>query len=494
MSGKMKSCDYFKEIGSHFQKFRQMEFLCDTILVADDRELKAHSVILAAASQVFKSTFEASGEPGLHYIHLPGYGSKVVEVALNVIYTGNLVIPEEYHDDETQLELFESLQNLGLELSTMNCEINFAENVNTPVNGKASMFQQVCIKHENGDGSSARLESILEVNSESISQSLVPVENSELEEFNETEDEHIWNSGTMKSEKLELDSETIEEDGEESSQMKLYFCNLCNKTFSHLKYLEVHKRTHTGEKPFVCNVCGRRFSQRANLNRHTLGHLGEKPNLCHICGKAFIQKTQLDEHLLQHGDNGTSTCKICSQVFNDRVLLRQHIVRCHPKGHTKVAGGSEEGTKSHVCNACGKGYSTLGGLRMHLRSHTGQTVACSICNKAFVNHALLLQHLRSHTKEKTYECTTCGKAFIYKNALTVHTRVHTGEKPYRCSVCGHTYSQFGHLQSHKKTHTGEKPFICSVCCKAYRQKVDLRLHMNRIHRAATSIKAEITAD
>lgn len=121
--GKMKSCDYFNEIGSHFQKFRQMEFLCDTILVADDREFKAHSVILAAASHVFKSTFEASGEPGLHYIHLPGYDSKVVEIALNVIYTGNLVIQEEFLDDDTQLELFESLQNLGLELNTTNYEV-----------------------------------------------------------------------------------------------------------------------------------------------------------------------------------------------------------------------------------------------------------------------------------------------------------------------------------------------------------------------------------
>lgn len=262
---------------------------------------------------------------------------------------------------------------------------------------------------------------------------------------------------------------------------KLFTCAQCNRTFSHPTYLEVHSRIHSGEKPFVCNYCGRRFSQRANLNRHTLGHLGEKPNLCHICGKGFIQKTQLDDHLIQHSDKLPFSCRLCSHSFKDRFTLRQHVFHRHPETHSRLPG-ADANVKVNVCETCGKSYSTIGGLRMHARIHTGQVVPCPTCHKVFVNKALMLQHTKGHTKEKSYECTTCGKAFVYKNALTVHTRVHTGEKPYRCMVCGNCYAQFGHLQSHKKTHTGEKPFTCSTCGKSYRQKVDLRLHTNRVHR------------
>lgn len=262
----------------------------------------------------------------------------------------------------------------------------------------------------------------------------------------------------------------------------LFTCIHCNKTFSHPNYLEVHSRTHTGEKPFVCLVCGRQFSQRANLNRHALGHSGEKPHLCHICGKSFIQKTQLYEHILQHSDNININykCHVCSEMLNDRLSLQQHVIEFHP--HQQLQGFVEKNSKSNVCETCGKSYTTMGGLRMHIRLHTGHLYPCTKCEKSYVNQALLHQHLRTHTREKTYECETCGKAFIYKNALTVHMRVHTGEKPYKCLMCGTSYTQFGHLQSHKKTHTGEKPFSCHLCGKSYRQKVDLRLHNNRIHR------------
>jgi len=37
--------------------------------------------------------------------------------------------------------------------------------------------------------------------------------------------------------------------------------------------MKIHKRIHSGEKPFKCGVCGKGFNQKSNLNLHETLHI-----------------------------------------------------------------------------------------------------------------------------------------------------------------------------------------------------------------------------
>ncbi|XP_041651343.1 zinc finger protein ZFPM1 isoform X2 [Cheilinus undulatus] len=133
----------------------------------------------------------------------------------------------------------------------------------------------------------------------------------------------------------------------------------CNKSCPSASSLEIHMRTHSGERPFVCLICLSAFTTKANCERHLKVHTDTLNGVCHGCG--FISTTR--DILYSH-------------------LVTSHMV-CQPGSRSEVyspgpglpklplSTGLSPGDSGVVlkCQVCGHNSDTPAQLQQHVRTH-----------------------------------------------------------------------------------------------------------------------------
>ncbi|KAL9707449.1 hypothetical protein quinque_010967 [Culex quinquefasciatus] len=169
---------------------------------------------------------------------------------------------------------------------------------------------------------------------------------------------------------------------------KLLPCDVCGRSYTSW-YLKIHKRGHSGERPFQCELCLKCFKRPNELKTHLRRHSGERPFRCSICFKQFTLSGQLKKHERVHSGETPYECGVCGKKFK-----RWGHLRSHRRLHNPV--------ELFNCDQCSRQYTQAAQLKIHLRKHLQmRTYSCGVCDKSYFKPSILKAHLNCHVKTRT---------------------------------------------------------------------------------------------
>ncbi|XP_075685066.1 sal-like protein 2 isoform X2 [Rhinoderma darwinii] len=305
-------------------------------------------------------------------------------------------------------------------------------------------------------------------------------------------------------------------------------CRFCAKVFGSDSALQIHLRSHTGERPYKCNICGNRFTTRGNLKVHFHRHKEKYP---HIQMNPHPVPEHLDYVLTSNGlPYGMS---VPPEKAEEETIEKKPIIppimateglnlfsnsgtQGLPPVHKLVLMKSGDVSALKGLNACPKAKPDENTPPAE-RTVTGGTDATgrmqiSKLVTSLPSWALLASHFKTGSFPFSYavdplgysetsklqqlvekidkqvtapnQCVICLRVLSCPRALRLHYNQHGGERPFKCKICGRAFSTKGNLKAHyvghKSSLSSKLQNSCPICQKKFTNAVTLQQHI-RMH-------------
>nr|XP_033482541.1 zinc finger and BTB domain-containing protein 40 isoform X1 [Epinephelus lanceolatus] len=151
---------------------------------------------------------------------------------------------------------------------------------------------------------------------------------------------------------------------------------------------------------------------------------------------------------------------------------------------------SSSPSKPYSCRWCKRGFAYKCRMLAHIkRCPMSQECEqqCPECPEKLANQRALQRHRaeahRNTTRvKKKVACDLCGRTFAHPSGMIYHKRTeHFEEKPFACEDCGAKFGANSSLKNHMRLHTGEKPYHCKHCDMSFSVAAALAYHTKKKH-------------
>ncbi|XP_008302925.1 zinc finger and BTB domain-containing protein 40 [Stegastes partitus] len=146
--------------------------------------------------------------------------------------------------------------------------------------------------------------------------------------------------------------------------------------------------------------------------------------------------------------------------------------------------------KPFTCHWCKKSFD----YKCRMLAHTKRCSMsqeceqqCPECPEKLANQRALQRHRaevhrNSARVKKKVACDLCGRTFAHPSGMIYHKRTeHFEEKPFACEECGAKFGANSSLKNHMRLHTGEKPYHCKHCDMSFSVAAALAYHTKKKH-------------